>query len=478
MNSLNGTRNRLLALMSPAARDRLAPSLEAIELDASEMLEAPGEMISHVYFVESGLVSIVGTAPQGHGIEIGMVGYEGMSGVGIVLGDDRSPNETMVQSAGSALRVSTRSLREAMAASPSLASTLLHYAHVVMIQSGQTALANGRGRLDERLARWLLMWDDRVRPDFITVTHEFLALLLGVRRPGLTDTMNDLEGRGLIRSSRGKVLLLNREGLKLVANGFSAAGWSLYRSDLASDVGSTFPTAPADDNLAQVKQALQQEHEKAEQLARELAAAWRALRSQATAMADNAAQDQQLTDLRQALQQTEASAAAYREMLAQERARNQDLQQQLAVRVEASPDRGSNAGASLSEMPGRTLQPTTDKQLAVLPANGKPMISAENTPATMAARFAVAEVSGIPEAPRLMARASLLLSQGNIGTARIVLERGAPALFALAETYDPTTLAAWGTFGTQGDVARAQELYAKALAGGVLEAKDRLNALR
>ena len=302
----------------------------------------------------------------------------------------------------------------------------------------------------------------------------------------------------------------------------SAAGWSLYRGDLANDVGLTTPPAtPAGDDLAQVRQtlqqerdkseklarelrsqaataasnaahgqelnelqrALQQEHDKAEQLARELAAAWRALRSQATAMADNAARDQQLSDMRQELQQVEASAAAYREMLARERARNQDLQQQLAARGEASPDRGSNAAASLSETPGRTLPPTTDKQLVLLPANGKPMIPAENTPATMAARPAVAEVPGIPEAPRLIARASLLLSQGNIGTARIVLERAAetgsaPALFALAETYDPTTLAAWGTFGTQGDVARAQELYAKALAGGVLEARDRLNALR
>jgi TPR repeat protein len=186
--------------------------------------------------------------------------------------------------------------------------------------------------------------------------------------------------------------------------------------------------------------------------------------------------------LRQALQQGEASAAVYQEMLAQERARNQDLQQQLAAREDVSPDHGSNAAAILSETPGRTLAPTTDKQLALLPANDKP-IPAENTPATMAARPAVAEVPGIPEAPRLMARASLLLSQGNVGTARIVLERAAetgsaPALFALAETYDPTTLAAWGTFGTQGDVAKARELYAKALASGVLEAKDRLNALR
>jgi hypothetical protein len=235
--------------------------------------------------------------------------------------------------------------------------------------------------------------------------------------------------------------------------------------------------------LNELQRALQQEHDKAEQLARELAAAWRGLRSQATAMADNAAQDQQLTELRQALWQGEASAAVYQEMLAQERARNQDLQQQLAARGDASPDRGSNAAASLSKTPGRTLAPTTDKQLAVLPANDKPMIAAENTPATIAVRPAVAEVPGIPEAPRLMARASLLLSQGNVGAARIVLERAAetgsaPAMFALAETYDPTTLAVWGTFGTQGDVTKARELYAKALAGGVVEAKDRLNTLR
>ena len=299
----------------------------------------------------------------------------------------------------------------------------------------------------------------------------------------------------------------------------SAAGWSLYRGDLANDVGLTIPPATqAGDDLAQVRQALQQErdkseklarelqaataanknaahgqelhemqralqqeHDKAEQLARELAAAWRALRSQATAMADSAARDQQLSDLRQALQQVEASAAAYREMLAQERARNQDLQQQLAARGDASPDRGINAAASLSTTPSRTLAPT-EKQLAVLPANDKPIIPADNSPATMAVRPAV-EVPGIPEAPRLMARASLLLSQGNVGTARIVLERAAetgsaPAMFALAETYDPATLAAWGTLGTQGDVTKARELYAKALADGVLEAKDRLNALR
>jgi CRP-like cAMP-binding protein len=152
----------------------------------------------------------------------------------------RSPYSAMVQSAGTALRVSTRSLREAMAHSPSLASILMRYAHVFMIQSGQTALANGRGRLHERLARWLLMWDDRICPEPITVTHDFLVLLLGVRRPGLTDTMNDLEGRGLIRSGRGKVLLLDRDGLKLAATGFYGAPEAEY----ARALGAQLPALP------------------------------------------------------------------------------------------------------------------------------------------------------------------------------------------------------------------------------------------
>jgi peptidoglycan hydrolase-like protein with peptidoglycan-binding domain len=185
---------------------------------------------------------------------------------------------------------------------------------------------------------------------------------------------------------------------------------------------------------AELRQALQQEHDKAEQLARELATARRELETQAAALTkadDKTAQNQQLTDLRQAQRQAEASAAAYQESLAQERARNRD----------------------------------------------KPVMPAGDKPAPMAARPTEPEAPGNAELARLMARARLLLGQGNIGAARNVLERAAntgnaSALFALAETYDPVVLSAWGTVGAQGDVAKAQELYAKALAGGVLEAKD------
>ena len=180
MNSPNnGSRNRLLAVLSHADRDLLTPGLEVIELDARQVLEVPSDPISHVYFVESGLVSVVGTTEPDHRIEVGMVGYEGMTGLCIVLGDDRSANETLVQSSGSAMRISTEALREMMEASRSLTATLLRYVNVFMVQGSQTALANGRGRLDERLARWLLMWHDRVLADELVITHEFLAAAAG-----------------------------------------------------------------------------------------------------------------------------------------------------------------------------------------------------------------------------------------------------------------------------------------------------------
>jgi CRP-like cAMP-binding protein len=229
----NGSRNRLLAVLSHADRDLLTPALETVDLVVRHVLEAPNDPISHVYFVESGLVSVVGAAAPNHRIEIGMVGYEGMTGLSIVLGDDRSANETLVQSSGSALRITTGSLREMLDASRSLTASLLRYVNVFMVQGSQTALANGRGLLDQRLARWLLMWDDRIQPDALTVTHDFLALLLGVRRQGVTVALHELEGRGLIRATRGEVRILDREGLEQAASGF----YGIPEAEYARSIG-------------------------------------------------------------------------------------------------------------------------------------------------------------------------------------------------------------------------------------------------
>jgi len=213
-------RNRLLAVLPAADFARLQPSLELIDLEARQILETPHTPIAHVHFIESGLVSIVGTTAPDHRIEVGMVGYEGMTGVGVVLGDDLSMNEALVQSTGTAWRIAAPALCQAMGASPTLTATLLRYVHIFIAQASQTALANGRGKVDERLARWLLMWHDRLHDDNLTITHEFLALLLGVRRQGVTVALHDLEGQGLIRSTRSLIRILDRGGLQRAANGF------------------------------------------------------------------------------------------------------------------------------------------------------------------------------------------------------------------------------------------------------------------
>ena len=214
------TRNLLLSGLSTADRKRLLPALDLVALDVRQILEKPSEAIAHAYFVDAGLVSILGTAVPGHRIEVGMVGFEGMTGIGAVLGDDHATNEAFVQTSGAAWRVPVEVLREAMDASPDLRAHLLRFVHVFVAQCSQTALANGRGRLGERLARWLLMWQDRLQDESLPITHEFVALLLSVRRQGVTVALHELEGKGLIRATRSMVRILDREGLKREANGF------------------------------------------------------------------------------------------------------------------------------------------------------------------------------------------------------------------------------------------------------------------
>jgi CRP-like cAMP-binding protein len=218
--SLKSSRNRILTALPSTDRDLLRPHLEFVGLDVHQVLEMAGGLISHVYFIESGLVSVVGVAKPNHRIGVGMIGYEGVTGFGITLGNNRSSNELLVQTAGSALRISTPVLRTIMANSQSLTSALLNYIHTFMMQGSQTALANGRGRLDERLARWLLMGHDRIQEDEFPITHELLAVMLGVRRAGVTIALHEFEGRGLIRSLRGRVRIVDRPRLQRAANGF------------------------------------------------------------------------------------------------------------------------------------------------------------------------------------------------------------------------------------------------------------------
>jgi len=209
-------KNRLLASLSAADLALLQARLKPVDLPLETVLEEPHEPIDWVYFLESGIASVV--AGDGSRIEVGLIGREGMSGLSIVLGDDRSVNSTFMQGAGAGLRLSARDLRLALAKSNTLRLGLLRYAQVFSTQVAQTALSNGRGKLEARLARWLLMAQDRFASEAFPFTHRFLALMLGVRRPGVTVTLHILEGYGLIRATRGLITVVDRKGLEAHAD--------------------------------------------------------------------------------------------------------------------------------------------------------------------------------------------------------------------------------------------------------------------
>jgi CRP-like cAMP-binding protein len=148
-----------------------------------------------------------------------MIGREGMTGMSVILASEHSPNETFIQSAGEGWRIAADDLMAAMEKSTGLRTVFLRHVHAVMTQMAFTALSNGSYKIEERLARWLLMAQDRSDGPVVFLTHEFLSVMLGVRRPGVTAALGDLERLGVIAAQRGSVTVLNRGGLEDAANG-------------------------------------------------------------------------------------------------------------------------------------------------------------------------------------------------------------------------------------------------------------------
>jgi CRP-like cAMP-binding protein len=210
--------NRILARLSAADFALLEPHLKSIDLPVRKVLEKRGRPIKAVYFPESGFASVVANGGD-RPIEVGLIGLEGMTGLPVILGNDRNSNEVFMQVAGQGQCLAAKDLREAIDKSVSLHRSLLRYAHVFLEQTTRTAVANGRSKIEERLARWLLMAADRVGEGELPLTHEFLAMMLAVRRPGVTIAIQDLERRGLIDRKRGCVIILDREGLEKMSNG-------------------------------------------------------------------------------------------------------------------------------------------------------------------------------------------------------------------------------------------------------------------
>jgi len=212
-------RNALLRKLHPADFDRLAPHLKRVMLDVRKVLEKPNAPIDTVYFPEAGLASIVARISGSRDIEVGITGRDGMTGTAVVLGCAQSPHSTFMQMAGWGWALPAEVLAAELQESVTLRALLLRFVQALSVQTAFTAVANGRCTLEERLARWLLMAHDRIDGSEVRLTHEFLSVMLGVRRAGVTVGMHVLEGKGLIRANRGQVLILDREGLVAQANG-------------------------------------------------------------------------------------------------------------------------------------------------------------------------------------------------------------------------------------------------------------------
>ena len=174
-------------------------------------------------------MSILADTSEGR-IEVGLIGPEGMAGLPVVLGIERSPHGYMVQAAGEALRITAPDLRTALRHSPSLHARFLRYAHALMVQIAQTAYANAGFGLEVRSSRWILMTDDRLEREDLPLTHDFLSMMLGVRRPGVTIAVQNLESNRLIRAKRGHITVLDRTGLEGVADSAYGASEAEYAS--------------------------------------------------------------------------------------------------------------------------------------------------------------------------------------------------------------------------------------------------------
>jgi CRP-like cAMP-binding protein len=203
--------------MSKADLALLQPHLRPLKLPLRYDMERPNRQIEAVYFIEAGIASVVAVQADETRIEVGLIGREGMTGSAVVLGGNQSPHATYIQVAGEGQRISADELRKAMMASESLRSLLLRFVQVFMVQTAHTAIANARAKIDRRLARWILMAHDRTRDDMLTLSHEFLALMLGVRRAGVTESLQHLKRQKLIDTGRSQIRVLNRKGIEQIA---------------------------------------------------------------------------------------------------------------------------------------------------------------------------------------------------------------------------------------------------------------------
>ena len=219
--------NRLLDALPAGDQKRILAACETVELGFAEVLYTPGKSVQHVYFPVRGFISLIMPVDAISSLEVGLIGDEGMFGISLALGVDVSPVRAVVQGAGSALRLEAAAFRRELERSKSLVRLIGRYAYVQLSQLAQAAACTRFHLVEARLARWLLMTQDRAHAPAFHITQEFLALMLGVRRVGVTKAASALQRRSLIHYSRGNISILDRRGLK-------AASCGCYKADVES----------------------------------------------------------------------------------------------------------------------------------------------------------------------------------------------------------------------------------------------------
>ncbi|MFB4373564.1 Crp/Fnr family transcriptional regulator [Agrobacterium sp. CR_3] len=207
-------KNNLLRHLAPEELAVFGPDILPVHLPKGLVIAAAGGPIEHVYFPDSGLGSIVVVSPEGNKVEGGMFGRDGFSPVQAAVGSSTSPHEIVMQTAGSGHRITLATFLRVMERSTSFARVLACYSQALAIQVTFTALSNATHTVDERLARWLLMCHDRMDGDELLLTHDYIALMLAVRRPSVTTALHVLEGNHFIRSERGRIVIRNRPAME------------------------------------------------------------------------------------------------------------------------------------------------------------------------------------------------------------------------------------------------------------------------
>ena len=210
----NPSQNRLLAALPTAEFERLLPQLELVPMRLGDLLCESGDQLQHAYFPTSAIVSLHYVMESGATVEVAGVGNEGMLGISLFMGGDTTPSRAVVQSAGFGYRLRAGVLKGEFERGGPLQHLLLRYTQALITQMAQTAVCNRHHAIEQQLCRWLLLSLDRLPSNELTMTHELIADMLGVRREGVTEAAGKLQAAGLIHYNHGKITVLDRAKLE------------------------------------------------------------------------------------------------------------------------------------------------------------------------------------------------------------------------------------------------------------------------